>query len=303
MVRPIDRRLSGHPTRPLLVAVLIALGLVAQALHGEAQSKPLAVLLTNDDGFDSTGLKVMHAALAAAGHRVSVVAPARNMSASSMSMTSGVIKVENKGESIWAVEGTPTDAVMIGLAHILRDKPQDLVISGTNAGQNLGSSTNGSGTVSAALAAARFGVPAIATSAGLGANAETAYRVAAALATDMIVTLQTNPHGAKLLPERYVINVNVPAVPASSLKGLKWAPLSRSSAFARVFSETGTINEVRSRLTLSTTKLDETDTDLALFTQGYVTLTLLDGDMSVGAAEGAETLSRLTKLALPAATQ
>ena len=86
-----------------------------------AQARPLRILLTNDDGFDSNGLKVMHAALVAAGHRVTVVAPATNQSATSMSMTSGVLRLEDQGHAVWAVHGTPADAVILGLQHILRD--------------------------------------------------------------------------------------------------------------------------------------------------------------------------------------
>lgn len=260
----------------------------------------LKILLTNDDGFDSNGLTVMQAALVAAGHQVTVVAPATNQSSTSMSMTSGTLKVDNKGEGVWAVHGTPADAATIGLAHLLRDTPQDLVVSGTNAGQNLGNSANGSGTVSAAIVAARLGVPAIATSAGLGADAGTAYEIAAALTTQMIASLiAARPGGGKLLPDRLVINMNVPAVSAGKLLGIRWAPLSQRSSYVRVYTPGEAAGEVRSRLALSTEPLTEKDTDLALFNQGYVTLTLLDGDLTATAAANTSMASLLSKLALP----
>jgi 5'/3'-nucleotidase SurE len=282
-----------------LVALLLVLGLIAPGLAG-AQSRSLKILLTNDDGFDSAGLKAMQTALAGAGHQVTVVAPAANQSSTSMSMTSGTLKVDNKGEGVWAVHGTPADAATIGLAHILRDTPQDLVVSGTNAGQNLGTSANGSGTVSAAIAAARLGVPAIATSAGLGADAGTAYDVAATLAIQMIGALAAaRPANGKLLPDRLVINVNVPAVPAGKLRGIRWAPLSHRSSYTRVYAAGDNPGEVRSRLALSTEPLTEKDTDLALFNQGYVTLTLLDGDLGATAAASSAVSSLLSKLALP----
>lgn len=283
----------------LVLAVgLLAIGVETSAF---AQSRPLRVLLTNDDGFDSTGLTVMRAALVAAGHTVTVVAPAVNMSSSSMSMTSGVIKFERKGDSVWAVQGTPADAVMIGLTHILRDMPQDLVVSGTNAGQNIGTSTNGSGTVSAAIAASRYGVPAIATSAGIGPESGSAYTAAAALVRQMITALDASrPTGGRLLPERVVINMNVPAVAPQQLKAVKWAPLSTRSAYTRVYSDTGSPNEVRSRLTSSAPPESERDTDLALFAQGYVTLTLLDGNLGVeNGSSGESVIARLTKLEVP----
>jgi 5'/3'-nucleotidase SurE len=263
-----------------------------------AQTPRLKILVTNDDGYDAPGLQAMHAALVRAGHQVTVVAPATNMSSTSMSMTSGVIKIERKGTDVWAVYGTPADAAMIGLAHILKDMPPDLVISGTNAGQNLGTSTNTSGTVSAALVAARYGVPAIATSAGLGQDAANTYRIAAELTNQIIAALQARRGaGSRLLPERFVINMNVPASP---ITGIKWAPLSNRSAFTREYSATTNPNEVRSRLIASNSAGGETDTDLALFVQAYVTLSLLDGDLSAGTVPAAASvISTLSALALP----
>ena len=82
------------------------------------------------------------------------------------------------------------------LAHLLRDAPQDLVVSGTNAGQNLGTNTNTSGTVSAAIAATRQGVPAIATSAGIGPDSSTAYEVAASLVVQMIRAIYSDSGAA-----------------------------------------------------------------------------------------------------------
>jgi 5'/3'-nucleotidase SurE len=282
---------------PAVFAALV----LALADTAAGQSRPLKILLTNDDGFESAGLKVMQAALIAAGHQVTVVAPAVNQSSTSMSMTSGVVKFERKSEGVWAVYGTPADAAVIGLVHILRDARPDLVVSGTNAGQNLALSTNSSGTVSAAIAATRYGVPAIATSAGLGPNAATAYETAAALTARIMATLSANrPADGMLLPDRYVITLNVPALPPGELKGVKWAPLSRQPSYTRVYTETGNSNEVRSQLRAVTSAGGETDTDLALFLQGYVTLTLLDGDLGVrDDATAQRVISRLPNLALP----
>jgi 5'/3'-nucleotidase len=289
-----------HSHRRVFLAAAAAM-FVALAGAGSSQTRPLKILLTNDDGFESAGLKVMQAALAAAGHQVTVVAPATNMSSSSMSMTSGVVKFEKKSEGVWAVYGTPADAAVIGVLHILRDAPPDLVVSGTNAGQNLALSTNSSGTVNAAIAATRYGVPAIATSAGVGPNTDGAYAIAAALATRIVAALTANRSAdGKLLPDRYVLTMNVPALPASELKGVKWAPLSKQASYTRVYSETGNRDELRSQLRPVTSAGGETDTDLALFLQGYVTLTLLDGDLGLRDDAAANSvISRLSNLALP----
>ena len=289
------------PRRRFWLVSVVVLA-VSLTLGGASQTR-LKILLTNDDGFDANGLKVMQAALAAAGHQVTVVAPATNQSSTSMSMTSGVIKFEKKSETVWAVYGTPADAAVIGVVHILRDAPPDLVVSGTNAGQNLALSTNSSGTVSAAIAASRYGIPAIATSAGTGPNADAAYATAGALANRIIAALTANRTAdGKLLPDRYVITMNVPAVPPGELKGVRWAPLSQQGSYTRVYTETGNSNEVRSQLRPVTSAGSETDTDLALYLQGYVTLTLLDGDLGVrdDAAAG-RVISRLPNLELPQA--
>jgi 5'-nucleotidase len=281
------------------LAVLFAVYAVC-SLAALAQGRPLKILLTNDDGFDSAGLKVMRTALVAAGHQVTVVAPAVNQSSTSMSMTSGTLKVEDKGDGVWAVHGTPADAATLGLVHILRDMPQDLVVSGTNAGQNLGNSANGSGTVGAAIAASRLGVPAIATSAGLGADIGTAYNVAAALTTQMITALASGRAASgKLLADRLVINMNVPALPSARLLGIRWAPLSKRSSYTRVYTAGEKAGEVRSRLALATEPVAENDTDLALFNQGYVTLTVLDGDLGAPAPASSPLVTLLSTLALP----
>ena len=289
----------SSPRGRLWLASFVVLA-VTLTVGGASQAR-LKILLTNDDGFDANGLKVMQAALASAGHQVTVVAPATNQSATSMSMTSGVVKFEKKSEGVWAVYGTPADAAVIGVVHILRDTPPDLVVSGTNAGQNLALSTNSSGTVSAAIAATRYGIPAIATSAGAGPNADLAYATAGALATRIISALSAKRTAdGKLLPDRSVITMNVPALPVAELKGVRWAPLSRQASYTRVYSDTGNSNEVRSQLQAVTSAKGETDTDLALFLQGYVTLTLLDGDLGVrDKAAAGRVMSRLPKLALP----
>jgi 5'-nucleotidase len=200
------------------------------------------------------------------------------------------------------VHGTPADAATLGLVHILRDTPQDLVVSGTNAGQNLGNGANGSGTVSAAIAASRLGVPAIATSAGLGANSNTAYDVAAALTTQIITALTAGRTSrGKLLADRLIINMNVPAVPSARLLGIRWAPLSKRSSYTRIYTAGDNPGEVRSRLALATEPLQEKDTDLALFNQGYVTLTVLDGDLGATVPDSGAVVSLLSKLALPVA--
>jgi 5'/3'-nucleotidase SurE len=216
-------------------------------------------------------------------------------------MTSGVLKVDDHGDGIWAVHGTPADSALVGLFR-MRNSPPDLVVSGTNSGQNLGASTISSGTVGAALTAANYGVSAIAVSAGMSdeaSNMNRAYALAADITRQVIAALEASrPAGSSLLPDRTVININHPSMSAERLKGIKVAPLSRWPGFTRQYSETGTPGEVRSRL-VPTPAGNDTDTDLALFTNGYTTVTILDGDTGVDAnGAGAAVLRRLAGVTL-----
>lgn len=128
------------------------------------------VLLTNDDGIDATGLGALYDGLSAVGD-VTAVAPATDKSAVGRSISRSVtVRDHERG---YAIEGTPVDCVVSGLSTLLPDA--DLVVSGCNRGANLGSPALGrSGTVSAAVEASFFDVPAIAVSAYIPAE-EFAY--------------------------------------------------------------------------------------------------------------------------------
>ncbi|MFC6717567.1 5'/3'-nucleotidase SurE [Natrialbaceae archaeon GCM10025810] len=123
-------------------------------------SDHLEILLTNDDGIDAPGIRALYDALSAVGN-VTVVAPADDQSAVGRSMSHEVEVWEH--ELGYAVEGTPADCVVAGLAEL--GPFPDIVVSGCNKGANLGEYALGrSGTISAAVEAAFFDVPAIATS-------------------------------------------------------------------------------------------------------------------------------------------
>jgi 5'/3'-nucleotidase SurE len=151
-----------------MLRLLLAVVLLAGSACAHAES--LDILLTNDDGYDAPGLRVLRAALVADGHVVSVVAPARNRSGASVSIsTEGTLTWREVEPGVVAVEGTPADCVRLALT-MLRDSPPDLLVSGINFGQNVGSGTLSSGTVGAALTGASLGVPAIAVSQTVDAN-------------------------------------------------------------------------------------------------------------------------------------
>jgi 5'/3'-nucleotidase len=161
------------------------------------------ILLTNDDGIQAEGLKVLAAALEGFA-TVSVVAPSREQSGAAQSLTlRQPIICHVAGERQWAVDGTPADAVIVAL-HKLLPEPPDLVISGINSGANLGENAYYSGTVGAAREAALHHIPALAISLCSkknGVKFDAAARVARA-AAELILR--------EGLPDQVLLNINVP---------------------------------------------------------------------------------------------
>ena len=131
-------------------------------------SHPLHILLTNDDGHEAPGIQALQRVFRQAGHRVSMVAPSTQQSATSMSVTSRRnLALEQIGDDSWHLDGQPADTVLVALRHLLEDNPPDLVLSGINFGPNVGTAIYMSGTIGAAMMASLYGVPAIAVSAGM----------------------------------------------------------------------------------------------------------------------------------------
>jgi len=124
------------------------------------------ILLTNDDGIDAEGIQILAEVLRTRlKHRVFLIAPDKNRSGVShaISILSGPVKLTAAGEDAWSCSGFPGDCVIIGMKGGLPEKP-DLVLSGINRGENLGTDIIYSGTVAAARQASLYGIPAIAIS-------------------------------------------------------------------------------------------------------------------------------------------
>jgi 5'-nucleotidase len=161
------------------------------------------ILLTNDDGVHSAGLLALAKAFSLIGS-VTIVAPDRERSASSQSLSlHRPVRFEEITSGHFAVEGTPTDCVLIALHHIMRFQP-DVVISGINRGWNLGHDIAYSGTVSAAMEAANHDIPAVAVS--IASWNEAKLSESADLAVVLARKLWREP-----LPNGVVLNMNVPS--------------------------------------------------------------------------------------------
>ena len=173
----------------------------------------MKILLSNDDGVHALGIKVLHQELIK-HFEVTVVAPDRNCSGASNSLTLlNPLRAQFLDNGFISVNGTPTDSVHLGISQLVSSTP-DLVVAGINKGPNLGNDTLYSGTVAAATEGRHMGVPAIAVS--LLGKHEQYYQTAAAITAKIIKRIQLHPLAAD-----QILNINVPDVPISEIKGIK----------------------------------------------------------------------------------
>jgi 5'-nucleotidase len=167
----------------------------------------MRILLTNDDGIDCPGLVALHEALSSLdGVECRVIAPDGNRSGVSNSITlHGAMRLSQRSENSWACSGTPADCALLGVLGAIPFTP-DLVLSGINAGPNIGTDIVYSGTAAAARQAALHGVPAIAVSlAGFGAPWH--WEAAARFVAERLTRLMD------LCVSDVFVNVNIPNVP------------------------------------------------------------------------------------------
>jgi 5'-nucleotidase len=178
------------------------------------------ILISNDDGVHAHGLRVLAAQLAEVGE-VWISAPDRERSATSHAISlNEPLRVRQVGEREFAVDGTPTDSVYVGLHHLMQDPP-DIVVSGINHGPNLGNDVLYSGTVSAAMEGALYGYRAVAFSLCIADDRREALRpsdfaAAAEVARGLVPALIDSP-----MPPGVLLNVNVPQVSRQEIRGIK----------------------------------------------------------------------------------
>jgi len=175
----------------------------------------LNIVLSNDDGVHAPGLTALADILKPFGN-ITVVAPNRDRSGASHSLTlTRPLRVVTLGNGFMSVDGTPTDCVHFAITGGIESFP-DMVISGINEGSNLGDDILYSGTVAAAMEGRSLGYPAIAISAAVPSSGNIDYSCAAKVAQRLVKHLQKHP-----LPADAILNVNVPAVSYSELKGFR----------------------------------------------------------------------------------
>lgn len=176
----------------------------------------MRVLVSNDDGVDAPGIRILAEGLREAGHEVLMVAPDRDRSGASNSLTLDMpVRVVQQDPSTWRVYGTPTDCVHVAITGMLDPEPH-IVVSGINNTANLGDDVIYSGTVAAAMEGRFLGLPAVAVSLATADHVGRHYQTAARAAVEIIARLRTDP-----LPADTMLNVNVPDLPWSEIAGFE----------------------------------------------------------------------------------
>lgn len=172
----------------------------------------MRILLSNDDGYQAPGLRCLAQTLRRTG-KIDVVAPERDRSGASNSLTLDYpLRAKRADNGFYYVDGTPTDCVHLAITGLLNEQP-DIVISGINAGANLGDDVIYSGTVAAAMEGRFLGYPAIAVS--LVVSELENFQAAADLVKALLERMPTNP-----LPADTILNINVPDLPLAEIKGI-----------------------------------------------------------------------------------
>jgi 5'-nucleotidase len=181
----------------------------------------LNILVTNDDGIDAPGLWALAEAMSRVGNTM-VVAPVKEQSGvgTSVSLHSGMnideIPSKISGIDAYAVDGTPSDCVIVGLRQLAKGRHIDMIISGINPGANTGRDIPYSGTVMATLQGYFRRIPSIAVSLAYRARGEELrYDVAARVAESLARRVQYGH-----MPTDVIINTNIPNIPLSEIKGM-----------------------------------------------------------------------------------
>jgi 5'-nucleotidase len=174
----------------------------------------MKILISNDDGYLAPGIRSLMQHMQTVAD-ITVVAPERDRSGASNSLTLDFpIRVNQTDEGIFRVDGTPTDCVHLAITGLLEEEP-DMVVSGINAGANMGDDVLYSGTVAAAMEGRFLGYPAIAVSlVSRGGHEFEHFDTAAKVAIELLKRVQSHP-----LPSDTILNVNVPDLPWDELQG------------------------------------------------------------------------------------
>ena len=232
----------------------------------------MKILVSNDDGYRSEGIRHLKEALTPLA-AVTIVAPDRNRSGASNSLTLDVpLRVFEAEPDVYYVVGTPTDCVHLAVTGLLDELP-DMVISGINLGANMGDDTIYSGTVAAATEGYLLGVPSVAIS--LASKAAEHFETAAAVAQAFVERHASAPAGPWLL------NINVPDIERPAIRGYRVTRLGRRHKAENVIREKSPRGETVYWIGAAGPAADAGEgTDFHAVESGYVSVTPLQIDLT-----------------------
>ena len=175
------------------------------------------ILISNDDGINAPGIKVLEDVARSLSDDFWVVAPEVNNSGAGHSLTlHHPLRLRDIDDRHFAVDGTPTDCVMMAIHHLLKDNPPDFVLSGVNHGGNMAEDMTYSGTIAAAMEAILLDIPAIAFSQACNDYSQPNWDVAACWAPKVLRAMREFPW-----PGGILLNVNFPDCDPTAVKGIK----------------------------------------------------------------------------------
>jgi 5'-nucleotidase len=237
------------------------------------------ILLTNDDGIDALGLEVLHRIARALADDIWIVAPTTEQSGVSHSLSlHAPLRIHRRGDRRYAVDGSPTDSVLLAIGKIMREHPPDLVLSGVNRGGNLGDDVTYSGTVAAAMEATILGVPAIALSQIYTYDQPVKWETVEHYAGDLVrrLTRVQWPNGV-------FMNLNFPDVTAAAVSGIEVVRQGRRRLGYRLVDRADPRG--RPYVWIGPARTDpgtEADTDLARTADGAIAVTPMHLDLTHG---------------------
>ena len=240
----------------------------------------MRILLTNDDGVHAPGLSVLEEIARTLSDDIWIVAPSEEQSGAGHSLTlTRPLRIREHGEKHFSITGTPTDAVMMAVGHLMKDARPDLILSGVNRGANLAEDVTYSGTVSAAMEGAISGIRSIALSqvhAREGMGDAVPFAAARAWGERVLRPLIAMPTSPRLL-----FNVNFPAIEPDAVKGVRVARQGFHDVDRTKIIE-GTDPRGYSYYWFGLGKSDAVPegSDLAAIAEGYVTVTPLHYDLT-----------------------
>lgn len=238
---------------------------------------PLRILVTNDDGIDAEGLAVLTKVAHNLSDDVWVVAPETQQSGASHSLTlHSALHITQKGDKRYAIDGTPTDCVVLAVKEIIKGKRPDLVLSGVNRGSNLGEDVTYSGTIAAAMEGTLLDIPSIAFSQTCTKGLPIPWEVPATFAGDLVIRLFQQG-----IPNNRLMNINFPECSAEQVRGIKVSPQGKRKIGDNIIRSVDPDN--RPSYWIGTVRNEEKEhpaTDLAAIRDHFIALTPLCLDLT-----------------------